>query len=162
MLFMGEEWAASTPWQFFTSHPEKELGEATAKGRIAEFAKMGWDESVVPDPQDPATFEHSKLAWSELGTGRHAVVLDAYRRLVALRRQLPELTDPALDHVSVDLSEEERWLVLSRGAVRIAVNFADAPASLDIVAAEVLFASDTSIEAGSSLSLPPHSVAVVR
>jgi maltooligosyltrehalose trehalohydrolase len=162
MLFMGEEWAASTPWQFFTSHPEKELGEATAKGRIAEFAKMGWDESVVPDPQDPTTFEHSKLDWSELGSGRHAVVLDAYRRLVALRRELPELTDPSLSNVSVDLSEDDRWLVLSRGAVRIAVNFADAPASLDVASTDVLFASDTSIASGATLSLPPHSVAVVR
>lgn len=65
MLFMGEEWAATTPWQFFTSHPEPELGEATAKGRIAEFARMGWDPDVVPDPQDPETFTRSKLRWSE-------------------------------------------------------------------------------------------------
>jgi hypothetical protein len=43
MLFMGEEWGASTPWQFFTSHPEPDLGRATAEGRIAEFARMGWD-----------------------------------------------------------------------------------------------------------------------
>ena len=72
MLFMGEEWAASTPFQFFTSHPEPELGEATAEGRITEFERMGWDPSVVPDPQDPATFERSKLDWSELAAGRHA------------------------------------------------------------------------------------------
>ncbi len=56
MLFMGEEWAASTPFQFFTSHPEPELGTATAEGRIAEFERMGWDPAVVPDPQDPETF----------------------------------------------------------------------------------------------------------
>ena len=66
MLFQGEEWAASTPFQFFTSHPEPELGKATAEGRIAEFERMGWDPAVVPDPQDPATFERSKLDWSEL------------------------------------------------------------------------------------------------
>ena len=69
MLFMGEEWAASTPFQFFTSHPEPELGRATAEGRIAEFERMGWDPAVVPDPQDPATFERSKLDWSELDGG---------------------------------------------------------------------------------------------
>ena len=69
MLFMGEEWAASTPFQFFTSHPERDLGKATAEGRIAEFARMGWDPSVVPDPQDPTTFERSKLDWSELDAG---------------------------------------------------------------------------------------------
>ncbi|AMM20367.1 malto-oligosyltrehalose trehalohydrolase [Frondihabitans sp. PAMC 28766] len=162
MLFMGEEWAASTPWQFFTSHPEHDLGLATARGRIAEFAKMGWDESAVPDPQDPATFERSKLDWGEVDGGRHARVLDAYRRLIALRRSQRELTDPALTNVSVDLSEEERWLVLTRGALRVAVNFADAPATLDLPSTSVLFASDASIAAGPQLALPPHSVAILR
>ncbi|BDZ49934.1 malto-oligosyltrehalose trehalohydrolase [Frondihabitans sucicola] len=162
MLFMGEEWAASTPWQFFTSHPEPELGEATATGRIAEFAKMGWDPAVVPDPQDPETFTRSKLDWSEVTEGRHAVLLDAYRRLIALRRSEPELLDPALSSVTVSHSEEERWLVLTRGTLRVAVNFADAARSLDVSSAEVLFASDPSVTAGASLELPPHSVAVVR
>ena len=68
MLFMGEEWAASSPFQFFTSHPEPELGKATADGRIAEFEKMGWDPAEVPDPQDPETFTRSKLDWDELTT----------------------------------------------------------------------------------------------
>ena len=81
MLFQGEEWAASTPFQFFTSHPEPELGRATAEGRIAEFARMGWDPAIVPDPQDPATFQRSQLDWSELGSsGRHARMLTVYRR----------------------------------------------------------------------------------
>ena len=56
MLFMGEEWAASSPFQFFTSHPEPELGTATAAGRIAEFEMMGWNADEVPDPQDVETF----------------------------------------------------------------------------------------------------------
>ena len=53
MLFQGEEWAASTPFQFFTSHEEPELAEATARGRIEEFSRLGWDPAIVPDPQDP-------------------------------------------------------------------------------------------------------------
>ena len=69
MLFQGEEWAASTPFQFFTSHPEPELGAATAEGRIAEFERMGWDPAVVPDPQDPATYDRSRLDWSEAEHG---------------------------------------------------------------------------------------------
>ena len=56
---------------------------------------MGWDPSVVPDPQDPATFERSRLDWSELEDFRHARMLEVYRRLAALRRTLPELTDPS-------------------------------------------------------------------
>lgn len=163
MLFMGEEWAASTPWQFFTSHPEKDLGEATAKGRIEEFAKMGWDPATVPDPQDPETFTRSKLDWSELGTGRHALLLDVYRRLIALRKAEPELLDPALSRVSVETSEGDvRWLVITRGSLRIAVNFGDEKVSLDVASHEVLFASDASIAAGSTLALPGASVAIVR
>ena len=100
MLFMGEEWGAASPWQFFTSHPEPELGRATAEGRLAEFVKMGWDESVVPDPQDPATFERSRLDWSELENARHARLLSLHRELIALRRSTPELTDPSFTHTS--------------------------------------------------------------
>jgi maltooligosyltrehalose trehalohydrolase len=89
MLFMGEEWAATTPWQFFTSHPEPELGKATAEGRIAEFARMGWDPAVVPDPQDPQTYLRSKLDWSELSGRENARMLEWYRALAALRRTVP-------------------------------------------------------------------------
>ena len=53
MLFMGEEWAASTPFQFFTSHPEPDLGRATAEGRIAEFERMGWDAVRGARPAGP-------------------------------------------------------------------------------------------------------------
>ena len=104
MLFMGEEWGASTPWSFFTSHPEPELGRATAEGRLAEFVKMGWDESVVPDPQDPATFASARLRWDEVGEGMHARLLQLHRDLIALRRATPELTDPRFAHTSASSS----------------------------------------------------------
>ncbi|WP_423923349.1 malto-oligosyltrehalose trehalohydrolase [Frigoribacterium sp. 2-23] len=162
MLFMGEEWAASTPWQFFTSHPEHDLGEATAKGRIAEFAKMGWDESVVPDPQDPETFERSHLDWSELESGRHARVLDAYRRLAQLRRSEPGLTDPSLDATGVRFDADARWLVLTRGDLQVAVNFSDATVTLDVTAASVVFTSDEGVTLDGGLTLPPASVVIVR
>ncbi len=68
MLFMGEEWASTRPFQFFSSHPEPELARATAEGRKAEFAEHGWDADAVPDPQDPQTFLRSKLDWDERGT----------------------------------------------------------------------------------------------
>jgi maltooligosyltrehalose trehalohydrolase len=162
MLFQGEEWAASTPWQFFTSHPEADLGEATAKGRIAEFAKLGWDESTVPDPQDPETYRRSKLDWSEVEQGRHALVLSAYRRLAALRRAEPDLTDPRLPRVSVEHDADARWLVLTRGSLRVAVNFAEQEARVAVPCTEVLFTTDDAVTAGESLLLPPHSVAIVR
>jgi maltooligosyltrehalose trehalohydrolase len=122
MLWMGEEWGASTPWQFFTSHPEPELAAAVANGRREEFAAHGWDTADVPDPQDPATFERSKLDWAEAATEPHAEVLEFYRRLTQLRRARPELSDPRLELVEVAYDEGARWLVVHRGPLRVAVN----------------------------------------
>lgn len=139
MLFQGEEWAASTPFAFFTSHPEPELARATAEGRLAEFERMGWDPEEVPDPQDPTTFERSRLDWSELQQGRHARVLAGYRRLAALRRELPELTDPRFGSARAD--EASRQLTLERGAVVMHVNLGDEPWEVRS-AAEVLFRTD--------------------
>jgi maltooligosyltrehalose trehalohydrolase len=124
MLWMGEEWGATTPWQFFTSHAEPELAASVASGRRAEFALHGWAAADVPDPQDPETFGRSKLDWSEVDGALHAELLEWYRRLIALRRQRPELTDPRLDTVEVAHDEEARWLVVTRGGLRVAVNLA--------------------------------------
>ena len=120
MLFMGEEWGATTPWQFFTSHPEKELGEATARGRIAEFAKMGWDPEVVPDPQDPRTFERSHLDWSEPGREEHARLLAFYRDLIALRRRIP------VDARATDIRADGDIFGFSRGGMRVLVSLSGA------------------------------------
>jgi maltooligosyltrehalose trehalohydrolase len=124
MLWMGEEWGAGTPWLFFTSHPEPELAAAVANGRREEFASHGWEAEEVPDPQDPATFERSKLDWAELAAESHADVLDFYRRVIALRRSRQELSDPRLDQVEVAYDENGRWLVVHRGMLRVAVNLA--------------------------------------
>ena len=134
MLFMGEEWGATTPWQFFTSHPEPELGEATAKGRVAEFEKMGWDESVVPDPQDPETFHRSKLDWSELQGEDHALLLGLYRELARLRRARPELTDPSRTGLSARALDTAggRVYELHRGDLVVVVNLSDAAAAVPV------------------------------
>ena len=132
MIFMGEEFGASTPWQFFTSHPEEDLGRATAEGRLQEFARMGWDPSAVPDPQDPQTFRNSKLDWSEPETGHHARLLELYRELLALRRTVPELTESDFRNISVDFDEAARWLCIQRGPVVVALNFADTPQELPL------------------------------
>ncbi|WAL39262.1 malto-oligosyltrehalose trehalohydrolase [Brevibacterium sp. BRM-1] len=101
MLFMGEEWAASTPWQFFTDHREEWLGEAVSQGRRGEFAAMGWDASAVPDPQDPQTFERSKLDWSERAAEPHASMLRLYRRLIGLRMSRAEYRGTRFSDVEV-------------------------------------------------------------
>jgi maltooligosyltrehalose trehalohydrolase len=164
MLFQGEEWAASTPFCFFTSHPEPELGRVTAEGRFEEFERMGWDPAVVPDPQDPDTFERSKLDWSEVGSGRHARLLAAYRRLAELRRTRPDLTDPAFGSISAAVDEEHRLFRMRRGSLLVVVNFGEGPVSVPVGAdADLLFASGDDVAVDrADLLLPAHAGALVE
>jgi len=163
MLFQGEEWASSSPFQFFTSHPEPDLGRATAEGRIKEFERMGWDPDVVPDPQDPATFERSGLDWSEPARGRHARLLAVYQELAALRRTRPELTDPAFGSVSCSVDETSRLFRMRRGALEVVVNFADDATTVDLAGCgELLFVTgpDVSVD-GTRLALAAHAGALL-
>ncbi|WP_329168168.1 malto-oligosyltrehalose trehalohydrolase [Streptomyces sp. NBC_01267] len=132
MLFMGEEWGADTPWQFFTDHSDPELAEAVRGGRRREFAAHGWAADDIPDPQSPATRERSCLDWSEPAGGHHARLLDWYRELVALRRTQPDLVDADLASVKVAHDEDARWLALRRGDLRIAVNLGKEPAHIPL------------------------------
>jgi len=159
MLFMGEEWGATTPWQFFTSHPEPELGRATAEGRIAEFARMGWDPDAVPDPQDPATFERSKLDWSEPEREPHRGLLEQYRRLIALRAHEPELHSPRFGDVRAESRSDGR-LCVERGAIRIRINLGDEPWHSGDVE-ELLFAGSADVSA-TPVTIPPDGVLVSR
>ncbi|MER6614398.1 malto-oligosyltrehalose trehalohydrolase [Streptomyces xantholiticus] len=130
MLFMGEEWGAATPWQYFTDHTDPELAEAVRAGRRREFAAHGWSEDQVPDPQDPATRERSCLDRSEQEREPHAGLLAWHRELIALRRALPDLADPDLAAVKVAFDEQARWLAYRRGDLRVAVNLAKEPAEI--------------------------------
>lgn len=163
MLFMGEEWGASTPWQFFTSHPEAELGEATARGRKAEFARMGWDESLVPDPQDPATFARSKLDWDEREAPPHAAILGLYRDLLALRRDVPGFSDPDFASISASADEEARWFRLHRPGAEILVDFSTAPVRLAVPSGwRVALTTDAAAKVSDGVAvLPPRSAVVI-
>jgi maltooligosyltrehalose trehalohydrolase len=154
MIFMGEEWAASTPWQFFASFPDPELAEAVRTGRRREFANHGWGEAEVPDPIDPATVERSRLDWSELAKPGHREMLELYRSLISLRATHPELTDPAVDHLEVRSADS--WLVLHRGTLRLACNLGATPATvpLDGTPTRVLLSWPTPTP---TTPLPPHS-----
>jgi maltooligosyltrehalose trehalohydrolase len=165
MLFMGEEWAASTPWQYFTSHEEEELATAVREGRRREFADHGWAAEDVPDPQDAATVAASTLRWDEVGETRHTSMLEWYRDLIALRRAEPDLSDPRLDRVAVSYDATARWLVVSRGGLRVVCNLAagaqDVP--VDRPVESVVLASDPkAVPAGEAVALPGESVAIVR
>lgn len=161
MLFMGEEWGASTPWQFFTSHPEPDLGTATAEGRIKEFEKMGWNPDIVPDPQDNMTFTRSKLDWNEPSVGDHSRLLELYRGLAELRRSLPDLTDPRMTQLTVEFDESERWFVLHRGKTSIVINLADYPVSLPFGGTVLLGTHDTVGASPTEVLLPAHAAAIL-
>ncbi len=160
MLFMGEEWGASTPWQFFTAHPEPELGLATAEGRIAEFARMGWDPDAVPDPQDAATFAKSKLDWAELALPPHAELLANYRALIALRAAEPDLHSPRLGELSATVDEDARRVTFVRGGVRIRINLGETPWTVG-GAEEPLFATSDDV-VSDPVTLPADSALVSR
>ncbi|MCK9928223.1 malto-oligosyltrehalose trehalohydrolase [Frankia sp. Mgl5] len=114
MLFMGEEWGATTPWQYFTDHTDPRLADAVREGRRGEFTAHGWGPEEVPDPQDPATFERSRLDWREPERPEHAALLDWHRRLISLRRRLPQLSDPSLASVRCSYDAAANWFVLRR------------------------------------------------
>lgn len=161
MLFMGEEWGSSRPFQFFTSHPEPELARATAEGRKAEFAHHGWDADDVPDPQDPDTFLRSKLDWNEVDVGDHRRLREVYRELISLRHNEPDLADPWLNDLSVAYDEQRRWITLRRGGLVIACNLG--PESVAVpVSGEVVLAWGEPNADGKSTVLQGHSFAIVR
>jgi len=179
LLFQGEEWAAGTPFQYFTDHPDPELGRAVSEGRRSEFSSFGWEPEDVPDPQDPATFDRSKLNWREVAgavqegmlgaewsgpSGTHREILDWYRKLIALRRRLPALTDPRRDKIEVTQDEDAGWLGYRRNDVAAVLNVGKAAVSVPLEQFDaLLLASDPGVEVTDALVvLPPDTVAVLR
>jgi maltooligosyltrehalose trehalohydrolase len=164
LLFQGEEWGASTPFRYFTAHRDPALGRAVTEGRRNEFARFGWDPADVPDPQAPNTFAASKLDWAEVDRPPHAGLLAWYERLVQLRRRLPELSDPRLASISVEVDEEAGTLDVRRGAVRLLVNLGDQRHCFTLAAEPAMLAAsdeeETTIE-GTTVSLGPDAVVIV-
>jgi maltooligosyltrehalose trehalohydrolase len=166
MLFQGEEWAAGTPFQYFTDHEDEELGRAVRDGRRQEFASFGWDPETVPDPQSQETFERSRLDWAEISGDSHARVLEWHRRLIRLRRSRPELLDGRMDRVEVDFDEEAGWFWFRRGSIVVAFNLGRQGHEIRLRhtgPVSVLQASSEAITVeADALFLPPDSVAVVQ
>jgi maltooligosyltrehalose trehalohydrolase len=160
LLFMGEEWAASSPFPFFSSHTDPGIAGATTRGRIQEFTAFGWRPEDVLDPQSPATFEAARLRWSERAGEEHLEMLAWYRALLGLRRRHPTLRAGRLDEVGVEHGED--WLVLCRGGFALGCNWAADARSLP-VRGEVVAASDPACRlAGDGLLLPGETAAVLR
>ncbi len=165
MLFQGEEWAAPTPWQYFTDFPDPTLADAVTEGRRAEFSYFGWDPGEVPDPQDPATFERSVLQWADKDKAPHIGVFEWYRRLLQLRREIQDLTDPRLDRTGAWADDRILGLTVRRGSVLIAALLgSQTPARLVGPGGRLLLASWPAPVATTVADavLPPDSVAIFR
>ena len=122
LLFQGEEWAASSPFQYFADHEEPEMARLVSEGRKREFAAFGWDPNLIPEPEKRETFERSKLKWDEVNDGTHGEMLGWYRQLIRLRRSTPSLNNgqPGQTHVRFD--QREMWLSMERGNVIVSCN----------------------------------------
>ena len=166
MLFQGEEWAASSPFLYFTNHEDAELGRLVTEGRRREFAAFSAHSDDVPDPQALETFERSKLVWNECSRTPHGQMLDWHRRLIRLRHEFAALSDGRLDGVSVTFDEQAKWLVMARGPIAVACNLSQRRQQTPLSTgkeARILLASEKETQlVANRVELPPDSVAVVE
>jgi maltooligosyltrehalose trehalohydrolase len=161
MLFMGEEWGAGTPWQYFTDHQDPELAEAVRQGRRSEFGSHGWSFDEVPDPQDPATVRRSTLDWSEPSREPHARLLRWYADLIAARREHPPLTDGDLTGVAADWDPGARRLAVRRGGYLVLANLGDEPWARE-ASGEVLLSWTEGVRVtGGQVEVPARSAVVL-
>jgi len=117
MLFMGEEYAETAPFQFFISHTDPDLVEAVRRGRKEEFARFHWQEEP-PDPQDEATFGRCKLNHTLRHQGRHRVLREYYRQLIALRKAESALALGDRRCLEVARLEPHRAMLVRRWSAR--------------------------------------------
>ena len=162
MLFMGEEWATSSPFMFFADHEDEELRKQVAEGRKREFAAFGFN-GDVPNPEDRATFEQSKLNWEEQGEGKHAEMLAWIKAIIKMRRNHISMNDGDTHHLSVDTNEEHKTLVMERDEARIVVNFGDQPYTFSLLIGErlELISREGLQVVNNCIELPPMTLAVL-
>ena len=150
------------PFQYFTDHQDAELGRLVSEGRRREFAAFGWDPADVPDPQDPATFERSKLRWDEFDREPHRTLLRWHRELITLRARTSALRSGDRGDVSVEFDEDARWLVMRRAGIVVACNWGENPVELPVRVNTVLVSNGPSGPADSAVRLQPDGVLVGR
>ena len=165
LLFMGEEWAASSPFPYFAGERNDELDEDVRQGRIDEFAGFDWDPAEIPDPIAESTYDSARLRWDEIYEYEHREMQTWYRALIALRKARPELADSRPSSTSVDEHDSEHAVVVWRGDTAIAVNIDTTPIHLSLDGErdrQVLLASHNDVQlTDDGVVLPPHSVAIV-
>lgn len=165
LLFQGEEWAASAPFQYFTDHRDPLLAEKVRQGRYQSAVAAAADPEELPDPQDPGTFERCCLNWEELTSEPHVALLAWYKALIRLRRTTPALTDDRPGIIGAHFDENARWLLLERSPVIVACNLAQFEQQINyrrLGSKRLLLASRTGAVVGpEDILLPAESVAIL-
>jgi len=164
MIFQGEEWAASSPFQYFANHDDPEMARLVSEGRKKEFAAFGWDPESIPDPEQRETFERSKLKWQETTEPRHAEMLAWHWELIRLRRSSADLNVGEPGNASVSFDEQAGWLMVQRGRVFVYCNLGAKDCRFSIRSwGRVLLASAAEVKFEDGvLMLPADAVAVIE
>lgn len=113
LLFMGEEYGEEAPFLYFVSHSDPDLIEAVRRGRKEEFRSFQWT-GDPPDPQSPETFLRSKIAWDKRTGGHHRLLLEFYKTLIRLRREIPAIGRPDKNRLGVVAADKKNVLYLKR------------------------------------------------
>ena len=162
MLFMGEEWATSSPFMYFADHEDEDLRKKVAEGRKQEFAAFGFS-GDVPNPEEPETYENSKLPWEEQNEGKHAEMLAWVKSLIKVRRSHTGLNDGDMHHIHVTCDANSKILIMERDEVRLFINFGDKPYTFTLLEGErlELVSRDGLTAQDDKLELPPVTLAVM-
>jgi maltooligosyltrehalose trehalohydrolase len=163
MLFQGEEWAASSPFQYFANHEDKEIARLVSEGRKKEFAAFGWTPESIPDPEKPETFQRSKLHWDEIGQGEHAEMLEWYRALIHLRRSLPSLNNGEPRETRALYDKQQMWISVERGDIVVNCNLSEKARPFPVPEGAQVTLSSKSVPPvkNGAVMLPPDSVVIL-
>jgi maltooligosyltrehalose trehalohydrolase len=164
MLFQGEEWAATSPFQYFANHEDPEMARAVSEGRKLEFEAFGWPPESIPDPEARETFVRSKLNWNEVGQSEHAEMLAWHRNLIRVRRATACLNNGEPRNARVSYNQQAMWLSMDRGSIAVLCNLAESEQSLPLPSSsELVLASSNDIRIeDAKITLPPDTVAILR
>ncbi len=134
LLFMGEEYGETAPFQYFVSHSDPKLIKAVRKGRKAEFAAFSW-KGAWPDPQLESTFLNCKLHHELAESGQHQLMRRFYRELILIRQSEPALSRLDKDMLEAVVYEKEEALLVHRwngqDEALLLFNFSEAPLRLE-------------------------------
>lgn len=180
LLFMGEEWGETNPFQYFVSHTDAELAEAVRKGRKDEFKEFNIA-GEAPDPMAEETFENSKLQWQLKGLDKHTTLLGYYKELIGIRKLLPSLYVLDREHVHVEVDKDNETIILHRSYgeehVICLMNFSSVPRSIVTLAyeqewrkvldsADILWGGTSDgqevVAAGDEVTIRPESILIYK